>query len=82
MTGLFQRFLDAPSFTPDVLIAFLNSCYDHSEYLMTQPIAVMTSDDHKVYLADALSVAEEKNDELFMNYLFDGNDKDLTGIIH
>ncbi len=36
LTGLFQRFLDAPSFTTDVLIAFLNSCYDHAEYLMTQ----------------------------------------------
>ncbi len=46
----------------------------------SQPIAVMTSDDHKVYLADALSVAEEKNDELFTNYLFDGNDKDLKRI--
>lgn len=35
-TGLFQRFLDAPSFTPDVLIAFLNSCHDHAAYLMTK----------------------------------------------
>lgn len=35
-TGLFQRFLDAPSFTPRVLVAFLNSCYDHTEYLMTK----------------------------------------------
>ncbi|GEO04453.1 heparinase [Adhaeribacter aerolatus] len=35
-TGLFQRFLYAPSFTPAVLVAFLNSCYDHSEYLTTK----------------------------------------------
>lgn len=35
-TGLFQRFLDSPYFTPDVLVAFLNSCYDHAAYLMTQ----------------------------------------------
>jgi heparan-sulfate lyase len=33
-TGLFQRFVDSPSFTPEVLVAFLNSCYDHAEYLM------------------------------------------------
>ncbi len=35
-TGLYQRFLDSPSFTPEVLAAFLNSCYDHAEYLMTK----------------------------------------------
>ncbi len=35
-TGLFQRFIDSPSFTPAVLVAFLNSCYDHAEYLMTK----------------------------------------------
>ncbi len=35
-TGLFQRFIDSPSFTPDVLVAFLNSCYDHAEFLMTK----------------------------------------------
>lgn len=35
-TELFQRFLDAPSFTPDVLVAFLNSCYDHTTFLMTK----------------------------------------------
>jgi heparan-sulfate lyase len=34
-TGLFQRFIDSPSFTPEVLVAFLNSFYDHAEYLMT-----------------------------------------------
>ena len=32
--GLFQRFLDSPNFTPEVLIAFLNSCYDHELFLM------------------------------------------------
>ena len=26
----------SPSFTPEVLVAFLNSCYDHAEYLMTK----------------------------------------------
>ena len=34
-TGLFQRFVDSPHFTTEVLVAFLNSCYDHAEYLMT-----------------------------------------------
>jgi heparan-sulfate lyase len=33
---LFQRFIDSPSFTPEVLVAFLNSCHDHAEYLMTK----------------------------------------------
>ena len=35
-TGLYQHFLDSPHFTSDVLVAFLNSCYDHAEYLMTK----------------------------------------------
>lgn len=35
-SGLFQRFIDSPSFTPAVLVAFLNSCYDHASYLMTK----------------------------------------------
>ena len=35
-TGLYERFIDAPSFTPDVLVAFLNSCYDHEVFLMTK----------------------------------------------
>lgn len=34
-TSHFQYFLDSPNFTPEVLVAFLNSCYDHAEYLMT-----------------------------------------------
>ena len=35
-TGHFQRFLDSPHFTPEVLVAFMNSCFDHAEYLMTK----------------------------------------------
>ena len=35
-TGLFQYFIDSPHFTPEVLVSFLNSCYDHANYLMTQ----------------------------------------------
>lgn len=35
-SGLFQRFIDSPHFTPEVLVAFLNSCYDHAEFLMTK----------------------------------------------
>lgn len=35
-TGLYQRFIDSPHFTPEVLVAFLNSCYDHASYLMTK----------------------------------------------
>lgn len=34
-TGLYQRFIDSPNFTPEVLVAFLNSLYDHADYLMT-----------------------------------------------
>lgn len=34
--GLFQRFIDSPNFTPDVLIVYLNSLYDHADYLMTK----------------------------------------------
>lgn len=34
-TSLFQRFIDSPNFTPEVLVAFLNSLYEHAEYLMT-----------------------------------------------
>ncbi|NND08551.1 MAG: alginate lyase family protein [Saprospiraceae bacterium] len=35
-TGLFFQFLQADSFNPAVLVAMLNSCYDHASYLMTQ----------------------------------------------
>src|SRR5690606_1008115 len=35
-TELYQRFIDSPAFTTDVLIAFLNSLHDHAEYLMTK----------------------------------------------
>ncbi len=31
---LYQRFLDSPSFTPEVLVTFLNSCYDHASFLV------------------------------------------------
>lgn len=34
--GLYQRFIDSPNFTPEVLVIFLNSLYDHAEYLMTK----------------------------------------------
>lgn len=35
-TGLYQRFVDSPSFTPDALVVFLNSLYDHASFLMTK----------------------------------------------
>lgn len=35
-TALYQHFISSPHFTPEVLVAFLNSCYDHAAYLMTQ----------------------------------------------
>ncbi len=35
-TAHFQYFIDSPAFTPEVLVAFLNSCYDHSAFLMTK----------------------------------------------
>ncbi len=35
-TGLFFQFLHARSFSPEVLVAMLNSCYDHASYLMTK----------------------------------------------
>lgn len=34
-TGLYQRFLDSPHFTPEVLVAFLNSLFEHADFLMT-----------------------------------------------
>lgn len=34
-TALYQYFVDSPAFTPDVLVAFLNSCYEHASFLMT-----------------------------------------------
>ena len=33
-TYLFQHFIDSPSFTPEVLVAFMNSCYQHASFLM------------------------------------------------
>ncbi len=35
-TSHFQHFLDAPSFTPAVLVTFMNSCFQHADYLMTK----------------------------------------------
>ncbi|MCY1719033.1 alginate lyase family protein [Prolixibacteraceae bacterium Z1-6] len=35
-TTLFYRFIQSPHFTPEVLVSFLNSCYDHAEFLMTR----------------------------------------------
>lgn len=32
--SFFQYFIDSPTFTSDVLVVFLNSCFDHSSYLM------------------------------------------------
>jgi heparan-sulfate lyase len=37
-TGHFQHFLDAPSFTPEVLIRFLASLRDHAEFLTRRPM--------------------------------------------
>ncbi len=34
-TGLYQRFIHSPHFTSEVLVAFLNSMFDHADYLMT-----------------------------------------------
>nr|MBI1229691.1 DUF1565 domain-containing protein [Cytophagales bacterium] len=34
-TGHFLHFLHAPEYTPEVLIAFLKSCQDHAQFLMT-----------------------------------------------
>lgn len=33
--ALFFRFIHSENFTPEVLVAFMNSCYEHAEYLMT-----------------------------------------------
>jgi heparan-sulfate lyase len=35
-SGLFQYFIDSPNFSPAVMVAFLNSCHDHAEHLMTK----------------------------------------------
>lgn len=34
-TALFHQFIASPNFTPEVLVAMLNSLYDHAEFLMT-----------------------------------------------
>ena len=33
-TYLFQHFIDSPAFTPEFLVTFMNSCYQHANYLM------------------------------------------------
>lgn len=33
---LYQRFIDSPSFTLQILVTFLNSLYDHASFLMTK----------------------------------------------
>lgn len=35
-TVLYQYFIESPNFNAEVLVAFLNSMYDHATYLMTQ----------------------------------------------
>ena len=40
----------------------------------------MISSNYEVVLEDAFAVAKEKNEEIYTNYLFDGNDKDLKRI--
>lgn len=35
-SALFFRFIQSEHFTPEVLVALMNSCYDHAEYLMTR----------------------------------------------
>lgn len=35
-TELFYQFIKSEYFTPEVLVAFMNSCYEHAEYLMEE----------------------------------------------
>lgn len=35
-TGLFYSFINSPNFTPEVLVTFLNSMFDHADFLMTK----------------------------------------------
>jgi endonuclease/exonuclease/phosphatase family metal-dependent hydrolase len=44
------------------------------------PYETMINGKYKVELVDAFHSAIDKNDEIFTNYLFDGNDKDLKRI--
>lgn len=44
------------------------------------PYETMIEGNYKVELVDAFHSAIEKNDEIYTNYLFDGNDKDLKRI--
>lgn len=59
---------------PVIVTGDFNSTPESSAY------EVMISGDYKVTIQDALSVAKEKNDELYTNYLFDGNQIDLKRI--
>lgn len=34
-TGLFHQFIQSEHFTAEALVAFMNSCYEHAEFLMT-----------------------------------------------
>lgn len=34
--ALFHSFIKSPHFSSEVLVAFMNSCYDHAEFLMTK----------------------------------------------
>jgi len=44
------------------------------------PYETMINGNYKIALEDAFHSAIEKNDEIYTNYLFDGNDKDLKRI--
>lgn len=35
-TGLFYQFINSPNFNSEVLVAFLNSMFDHADFLMTK----------------------------------------------
>jgi len=46
----------------------------------SRPYETMINGNYKMALEDAFHSAIEKNDEIYTNYLFDGNDKDLKRI--
>ena len=46
----------------------------------SEPIQTMLSKNYRVVLEDGFNKALKKNDEIYTNYLFDGNDKDLKRI--
>jgi endonuclease/exonuclease/phosphatase family metal-dependent hydrolase len=59
---------------PVIVTGDLNSVPD------SPPYETMINGNYKVGLVDAFHSAIDKNDEIFTNYLFDGNDKDLKRI--